>query len=116
MLFLPWLVQDLIKDLDALNRAWVSYHCFMSCFVLLVTEQGIPKFEEQMALFSFFSQAAEELHKKKKRKQRVLYWEMGMFKLEVQTKYAGNTEQSSLGNSKYMLWVIFQRAVITGSA
>ena len=38
----------------------------MPCFVLLVTEQGIPKFEEQMALFSFFSQAAEELQKKKK--------------------------------------------------
>lgn len=32
---------------------------------------------------------------------------MGMFMHEVQTKYAGNTEQSSLGNSKYILWVIF---------
>lgn len=32
---------------------------------------------------------------------------------EVQTEYAGNTEQSSPANSKYILWVIFQRAVIT---
>lgn len=50
----------------------MSYHCFLPCFVLFVTEQGIPKFEEQIALFSFSSKAAEELHKKKMKTESVI--------------------------------------------
>lgn len=103
------LEQNIVKDLDGLNALWVPSHWF---FFILVTRKGHLEVSRPNGCFCFFSQAAAELHEKEK-KIRVLYWEMGMFMHEVQTKCAGNTEQSSLANSKYILWVIFQRAVIT---